>query len=326
MRLQAMRPGLMAAALLLGAVHAAPAETIRTLFNTGVDENGAALARGAKDPHYTVSPGPGPFVAGNWEATATSAWISASADAFPGNGTFTYTTTFDLTGSVPGTARIQGSVSADDGVTIALNGAEKFSNPLSDTNQPWTRLVGFTIDSGFVAGRNTLTFTVPNTGGPSGLHVQMTGAAEAGKPDLMIRDHPGDDGGPQEGILFYVSPDIEVSPDGLVIDQDNPVIVRIRNRGTGLLREATVDLYRTPLSTSPVYDLDLSQPSVDIHAPGVVDRWLLVGRDTLRDVAPGQRVESRFVVHPRSGERTHLCFLAVIHSPEDPFEIVRENS
>jgi hypothetical protein len=60
----------------------APTATIRTLFHSGVDNNGAVRPGGSKDPHDTVSPGSSPFIVGNREGTATSAWLSATPDAF----------------------------------------------------------------------------------------------------------------------------------------------------------------------------------------------------------------------------------------------------
>src|SRR5262249_15611710 len=128
------------------------------LFNTGVDAGGAVLADGAFDPHYTLitsadpgNPGPASFVANqthpnpfdNWLAdTATSKWIAPSADQVTGNpaGTYTYQTTFDLTGVNPASVEIAGQWAADNtGTDIILNGTHLgFTSPGFNAFTPFT--------------------------------------------------------------------------------------------------------------------------------------------------------------------------------------------
>ena len=96
------------------------------------------------------------------------------------SGNYTYTTTFDLTGYVPGTATITGRWAADNaGLNILLNG-----NSLGlTTTGGFSAFTSFSIPtgSGFVAGLNTLDFVVNNFDGPgnnpSGLRVELTGNA-----------------------------------------------------------------------------------------------------------------------------------------------------
>src|SRR5207253_1804367 len=119
------------------------------------------------DPHYTVTPGSGPFVIGNPAAvpwvgnTATSQWITPARDTRAGPGPFTYTTTFDLAGFDPATAQITGLWSSDNEGTMFLNGNLVAVDPFPG----WTSLVPFSITSGFQPGINTLTFAVPNGSG-----------------------------------------------------------------------------------------------------------------------------------------------------------------
>ena len=86
---------------------------------------------------------------------------------------------FDLTSFDPSTATITGQLAADDGVMMFLNGNLVIDNSFTGSNSPWTSFEPFSANSGFVAGINTLTFEVPNIGGPSGLHVQISGDASA---------------------------------------------------------------------------------------------------------------------------------------------------
>ena len=158
------------------------------LFNTGVDDSGALLPDGARDPHYAlvgssvggpdsfaVPPG---FPIPPWIAnTDDSRWISpsdaAGADGAPGD--YFYRTILDLTGIDPGTVYIKGLWSADDTAPdILVNGVS--------TGQPGSGLdgaAGFTISGAIghplVSGVNTIDFVVNNGGAaanPTGLRVQ----------------------------------------------------------------------------------------------------------------------------------------------------------
>jgi hypothetical protein len=173
--------------LALGMAGQAWASPITTLFNTGVDAGGTPLPGGSVDPHYSLSPNSnsGPFVIANptafsWvENAPSSAWISPVLDGASPVETFSYTTMFDLTSFDLSTAMITGQLAADDGRMMFLNGNLVLDNSFTGSNAPWTVFVPFSASSGLVAGINTLTFEVPNIGGPSGLHVQISGDASA---------------------------------------------------------------------------------------------------------------------------------------------------
>ncbi len=141
------------------------------LFDTGVDLTGNALAGGATDPNYSLSgtTGMGAVVASKlpiaWIAnTGTSAWIAPSADQAAGTslpGTYDYQTTFTVPASLAGAGLITGSFTADDALTdVLINGVStgfSGSGPL-DASTP------LSVSGNFVAGSNTLTFQVLNSG------------------------------------------------------------------------------------------------------------------------------------------------------------------
>lgn len=200
-----------AGALLLGFPPTAHADLITTLYNTGVNDSGVPLANAARDTHYDLISGPAlgtsdsypfdPYIftgsgggwpinpyyqgsnQGPWIADNTSsAWVAPiapiidSLDTHP-VGTYTYRTTFDLTGLNPGTAVITGRWSTDNtGPKIVLN-----ANDVLDASSGYSTWYDFDIDSGFISGINTLDFVVWNasgtTGNPTGLRVEMTGTA-----------------------------------------------------------------------------------------------------------------------------------------------------
>lgn len=159
-----------------------------TVYSTGVDNSGNLLADWAVDPHYTISGSttdPDAYVnafpeAHYWVAnTSTSQWIT---DFTQNIGSVVYTTTFDLTGFDFTTATLGGLWSADDQAVMKLNGVP-VASLFFPLNKPWEQLSAFAINTGFLPGLNTLTFEVPNIGGPSGLHVQVTGDALAAVPE-----------------------------------------------------------------------------------------------------------------------------------------------
>lgn len=161
---------------------------ISGLFNTGVDANGNALAGGdgVADSHYTVFSSTIPSVVTGVDAVtykhpsyvandATSRWISHSASGFPGSGTTTFRTTFDLTGLDASTAQISGFNAVDNAGSIVLNGV---ATGIS-LNGNFGTLVAFSITGGFVAGLNTLDFVVNDFGPPLALRIAgMTGTAQ----------------------------------------------------------------------------------------------------------------------------------------------------
>jgi PEP-CTERM motif len=159
-----------------------------TIFNTGVNASGTPLLDGTVgDPHYTLFTVPGgttDLLVRTWVGdNALSAWIGPNnnAQAFGPPGIYDYRTTFDLTGLVPGTATLLGRWSMDDlGVDILINGVST-GNTAPDPG--FTGFFSFSINSGFVAGVNTLDFVVNNDdvegANPTGLRVEVSGTAAA---------------------------------------------------------------------------------------------------------------------------------------------------
>ena len=177
------------AALLIGSVmlagqsaDAAPID----IFNTGVDANGNVLSPGVADPHYQITASAqGSFITpaaalvqsnhpawlSNDTVGATgSSWISviATGSSNIAAGSYVFQTTFDLTGLDPSSAAITAQVAVDNTLTdIRLNGL-----PLAIARSGFGGFQApFAINSGFVAGVNTLEFlalnasTSPNPGG-----------------------------------------------------------------------------------------------------------------------------------------------------------------
>jgi hypothetical protein len=162
------------------------------IYNTGVNSPGVLAADASVDPHYTIiasadasAPGPNAYVVysnaspiGSWMYDGpNSKWIAPRADAGNGNaqGSYTYRTTFDLTGFNPATAQLTGQFAADDSAIIKLNGvAVGISSPGFGPFTP------FTISNGFIPGVNTLDFVVSNgppTPNPTGLRVEVSASA-----------------------------------------------------------------------------------------------------------------------------------------------------
>ncbi len=180
---------------------AATYTTIPGVFSTGVDSAGTVLPVGTTDPHWTITSSPAgaaPALATTvnfmWMGNgASSAWINASGagdDNAPA-GTYVYTLVFSLAGFDPTTAVISGQWTSDNGSTIYLNGV----NTGITHSLPWefTRFDPFQLNSGFIAGMNTLSFAVDQqdaTGiNPEGLQVDITSALavvpEPGSPALF---------------------------------------------------------------------------------------------------------------------------------------------
>jgi hypothetical protein len=170
-------------------VGSAQGSVISSLFNTGVDGLGTPLSNNAAELHYTLVSVPSGTTSIRVATSANgfpitpwlgddslSAWIGPASDGSldgPG-GNYDYQTTFDLTGFDPLTASITGQWSMDDaGVDILINGVS-----ISPTSSNFTSWTSFSINSNFVAGINTLDFVINNGSGPTGLRVEMSGAAD----------------------------------------------------------------------------------------------------------------------------------------------------
>lgn len=167
-------------------------------FTTGVDANGTPLGAGAVDPHYTLLVNPQntssstaiveSVLPGVWlPNSAASKWIGPlantatapgqSIDAGEGPGTYVYRTQIDLTGQDAqlSALRVIGTWATDNrGLAIRLNGTDTgIANPTEEG--AFGNLRQFVINSGLVAGINTLDFVVMNTdpvSGYTGLRVE----------------------------------------------------------------------------------------------------------------------------------------------------------
>lgn len=172
------------------------------LFNTGVDDSGAALADGATDPHYSIIVNPDsasqipivedstvfPIVSGPWVANNDrSKWIgprfetSGAAGGAGAAGDYMYRTTLDLTGYDHTSAHVSGMWATDnEGIDIFINGV---STGQGNPNQ-FTVLTRFVISSGFQPGVNTIDFKLNNSAvGYTGLRIDQVRAIGVPRPN-----------------------------------------------------------------------------------------------------------------------------------------------
>ncbi|MVO78301.1 PEPxxWA-CTERM sorting domain-containing protein [Sphingomonas sp. MAH-20] len=173
----------------------ANAATITGLFNTGTDSNNVALVggNGTVDPHYSIFSSTSPGFAGQQAVTfqccyvaddADSRWVSLSANGNPGSNVTFYRLSFSLAGLDPTTASISGSGGSDNAGRIFLNGVDTGI----DING-FSALVPFVLNSGFVAGVNTLDIRVSDFGAPTAFRIDnLTGTASpmSGIPEPAV--------------------------------------------------------------------------------------------------------------------------------------------
>ena len=147
---------------------------------TTVANMGVTLPNGLTGRPYTCTAVP-------WSFTIPETqWISPNANcaANAATGRYTYVIFFSVTPGATGVL-LSGWVQADDSVTIALNGTPVPLTPSSNGSS-------FQTNSGFYTdwhNANTLTFTVTNSGGPTGLdfrwHVSWI-APPGGPPGTVL--------------------------------------------------------------------------------------------------------------------------------------------
>lgn len=184
MKLMTHKSLLLCSILALSSSQQASAANISTLYNTGVDNAENVLTDNTVDPHYTLISGAtsapayvatsaGGYPIGPWHGDSNlSAWIAPNTSTNGDSGaTYTYRTTFDLTGFNPASASFFGRWASDDyGVEIYLNGV---AQNIAD-HPSYTTWSSFSVNSGFISGVNTLDFVVLNSGGgPTGLRVEL---------------------------------------------------------------------------------------------------------------------------------------------------------
>jgi len=164
-----------------------------TVFGTGEDTSGGRdLAyQIISDTTGEITPPAQAFVVtalgDNWTSAPGALWIGPAANQSNllrngccTNTSDTYQSTFSLAGFIPSSAVLNFILAADDNVGITLNGTTVFTNPGTPEYLGTTSL---SVTSGFVAGTNTLDFTVHNVGGPTGLDVAVTGTATSAVPE-----------------------------------------------------------------------------------------------------------------------------------------------
>ena len=166
--------------------HAVTTISVPGLYNTGVNSSGIVLPQQSLEQHYSVSgastiayivpPVYEPNLGWAWlPAPAGSAWIgpnsttnTASPDPVE---IYSYTIQFNLTGYNLADVRVSGSWMTDNTGEMFLNG---ISTGFTTDGDSYKHLTAFSLDSGFVAGMNTLEFRVLNEfvgPNPSGLCV-----------------------------------------------------------------------------------------------------------------------------------------------------------
>ncbi|MEQ1885988.1 MAG: hypothetical protein ABL967_13070 [Bryobacteraceae bacterium] len=154
--------------------------------NTGVNVSNTLVSSGASTAFWTLSSKPGgasqaigsnPFRYFNGayaSDTVAAAWVSPGSDGTAGvGGVYTYDLSVDLTGFDPATASISGTFSTDNEGSIYLNS----DNPVAtNSGAAFGSMHAFTLNSGFVAGLNTIHVTVNNAGDPTAFIVQFSSA------------------------------------------------------------------------------------------------------------------------------------------------------
>lgn len=145
---------------------------------TGLINTGAGLGAGVTDPNWqtfngatllgqsvTISTIPGTYLPN----TTDSRWIWENSNGLPVNVTRDFVITFDLTGFLPSTATLSGRWATDNaGDDILINGVST-----GQTSPGFTGWTNFSVNSGFVAGVNTLTFRVRDVGVVSGFRAEF---------------------------------------------------------------------------------------------------------------------------------------------------------
>lgn len=159
------------AVTVLVCVVAGQAMAVPSIYNTGVDNGGGALAVGTADPHFSVvlpdnTAGTAVVIQPHPEwvaAPAGSRWIGVSESALGVDpvGSYVYTQTFTLVDLQPDTiVKLSGSWSTDNTSEIWLNGS--FTGFARLDEFAYKSLADFEITTGFVEGLNTLEFRTVN--------------------------------------------------------------------------------------------------------------------------------------------------------------------
>jgi hypothetical protein len=167
---------LLISAAAAGFLTAAPASaaSIIGLYNTGVDASGNKVTTvNTPELHYTSTSGAA-FTTNNpnYLTDPNASFIAGGLNG--SGGSQTYALAFDLGALNPTTASLSGQLAYDNGAQVYLNGNLLFSDlPASPgTLAAFQTLHSFNASSSyFVAGINTLTFSVLDYQAPTGLLV-----------------------------------------------------------------------------------------------------------------------------------------------------------
>jgi len=170
--------------LLLGMHFAIGAPIV--VHNTGVDSSDSLVDAGEQTAFWTLLSAPtgatetlgsNPFRYFNTAYAAdssTSAWVSMAADGnASAGGVYVYQLLVDLTGLDPSSAVITGQFGTDNDGFIRVNAGP---NEATQGFGGFATLTSFTLDSGFVAGMNSIEVGVNNGGNPTALRVQFSSA------------------------------------------------------------------------------------------------------------------------------------------------------
>ena len=192
-------------AVCLASVALLPAVPITSLYSTGVDNAGSLLAggNGVVDTHYSLLSGPG--IVGTPSAVtyfnsayvadgSSSRWISVDASGSHDAGDYVFRTTFNLTGFNTALTSLSFTCGVDNRVAdVQINGTSVFG--LGNSCDSYVNLgLPRQINSNFLAGVNTLDFTVRNDDdeGPVAFRVQYTsdttpiGSSEVPEPGTLL--------------------------------------------------------------------------------------------------------------------------------------------
>lgn len=157
----------------------APGPWLPGLYHTGQDAGHLTLSASqcTDDSHYTLSGSPSKCPADStvemiaWPSNSqVSRWISHACDAEDlALGTFTYDTTFLVSGLDPTKLHLTARIQVDDQAEVFLNGV---SQGVVNGFSGWSPI---TIEGNFLSGTNTLSYLVTNIN-PSnaGLRVEYT--------------------------------------------------------------------------------------------------------------------------------------------------------
>jgi hypothetical protein len=171
-----------------------------TLHNTGVNSSGVVLPDGSLTSFWTLSSEPigatealggNPFSYYNiayYANNSVSGWVSPLATGNAGMGGFyTYQLNFDLTGYDPTTALITGLFGVDNDGAILLNGHTVATTGFADFATP----AAFTMNTGFVAGLNTISVRMDNGGDPSAFRVEFSSSSATPTHTVSVTDDIG---------------------------------------------------------------------------------------------------------------------------------------